>query len=99
MPRKQWFASGDQDQEWPARPEHSHSCECLWKAIDRLEQLPDRRLKDVVIWRYFGDDGPPLTFLEIGQRLGISDERARQLCECAIPNLRRVYETLLIHSE
>ncbi len=54
---------------------------------DILEQLPARELR-VLQMRYGLLDGDPLTLNEVGRRLGISRERARQIESQALRRLR-----------
>jgi RNA polymerase primary sigma factor len=54
---------------------------------DILEQLPARELR-VLQMRYGLLDGEPLTLNEVGRRLGISRERARQIESQALRRLR-----------
>ena len=56
--------------------------------LDAIQRLPGR-LSQVVILYYYGEDGHPWTQKQIGQRLGISDERVRQLLQAAYAQLRR----------
>ncbi len=54
---------------------------------ERLEELPPRELR-VLQLRYGLGDGQPLTLNEVGRRLGITRERARQLESQALRRLR-----------
>ncbi|MBI1871523.1 MAG: sigma-70 family RNA polymerase sigma factor [Chlamydiae bacterium] len=57
--------------------------------MDLVNHLGEREAK-IVLWRYglFGDS--PKTLEEIGQRLGITRERVRQICEVAVKKMREV---------
>lgn len=52
-----------------------------------LPALPERD-RQVVIWRYGLLDGEPQTLAEIGQRIGVSRERVRQIEKQALASLR-----------
>jgi DNA-directed RNA polymerase sigma subunit (sigma70/sigma32) len=64
--------------------------ETLWQDVQKLP----RRLGLVVELRYLGEHGSPLTFQEIGRKLGISDERVRQLLKTALLRLRFICREL-----
>jgi len=51
----------------------------------------DERERDV-LRRHFGLGRPPETLADIGRRLGVSRERARQIEAAALENLRVVAE-------
>ncbi len=53
-----------------------------------LSQLPPRELR-VLQMRYGLLDGEPLTLSEVGRKMGITRERARQLESQALQRLRR----------
>lgn len=91
MPSKAPFALSSFRCDKPAPVDRSCIWEGLYKAIDSLPE----RLALVVTLRYFGDDGKPLKLAQIGQRLGITDERVRQLLKKALAQLRNLCEELL----
>ena len=59
--------------------------EILAKALLRLEP----REKEIIILRYGLDNEGPLTLEEIGERIGITRERVRQIQNIAISKLRK----------
>lgn len=91
MPAIMAFALSSISFEAPARKELSPERECLWEAINYLPT----RLAQVVILRYYGENGKRWTLRRIGHRLGVSDERVRQLLKEAYSRLGRIYNDLL----
>jgi RNA polymerase sigma factor (sigma-70 family) len=65
--------------------------EAIWRGV---ESLPER-LRLVMKLRYYGEQGRPLTLAAIGGRLGISDERVRQLEKAAVERLRKTCRELI----
>jgi RNA polymerase primary sigma factor len=57
--------------------------------MELLNKMDEREAK-IVAWRFglFGD--PPKTLEEIGQKLGITRERVRQINEVAIKKMREI---------
>jgi len=79
------------EDEQTASPEQNHfqrrNLELLAQAIETL----DAREKQIIT-KYFGLNGEEReNFVEIGNRLGISRERVRQLKERALEKMRKVY--------
>ncbi|HEY6962486.1 MAG TPA: sigma-70 family RNA polymerase sigma factor, partial [Gaiellaceae bacterium] len=72
--------------------EHSRSAE-LAAAIERLNP----RMKHVVLRRFGLDGSPPQTLEEVGQDLGITRERVRQLETRALKELRAVAPGLQLY--
>jgi RNA polymerase sigma factor (sigma-70 family) len=64
------------------------SAELVARLRDALEALPDERCRYVVRRRYGIDDGTPRTLVEIGDELGLSRERVRQIEAQAVRWLR-----------
>jgi DNA-directed RNA polymerase sigma subunit (sigma70/sigma32) len=56
-------------------------------------------LSQVVILRHYGEDGPPMKLREIGERLGISDERVRQLLRRAYAQLAPLCREMFHHNK
>ncbi|MDH3520618.1 MAG: sigma-70 family RNA polymerase sigma factor [Myxococcales bacterium] len=70
-------------------PDEQLGRERLRDAVAGLLSTLDTRERIVISWRYgFGDGDEPLTLSEIGRRLGISRERARQIEYSALCRLR-----------
>jgi RNA polymerase sigma factor (sigma-70 family) len=86
MPAIVPFALSSIKHEPLARDDQTSSRERVWQAIHRLSD----RLAQVVILRFYGEEGKPLKLGQIGSRLGISDERVRQLLQQAYRELRAV---------
>lgn len=61
----------------------------VYRALGRLVDGLPERLRAVVVARYGLGDGRPALYREIGARLGVSDERARQLHQEALARLRQ----------
>ncbi|MGQ9699788.1 MAG: sigma-70 family RNA polymerase sigma factor [Candidatus Bipolaricaulaceae bacterium] len=78
------------DEEMPP-PERAALLELFREELlDMVEKLPARDAQ-VLRWRY-GLEGPrPLTLAEIGEKLGISRERVRQLEERALKRLKEIW--------
>jgi RNA polymerase sigma factor (sigma-70 family) len=53
-----------------------------------VNEIPNSRTR-VIIRRYYGFEGAPETYQEIGDRLGLSRERIRQIIEAELEVLRR----------
>jgi len=64
-------------------------CEALTGALALL----DERQQTVIVLRYGLRGSEPKTLAEIGQRLGVSRERVRQLETEALKHLARMRET------
>lgn len=62
----------------------------LREEIGRLLHLLDPRERRVVEWRFGLRHDPPATLAEIGERLGLSRERVRQINAGALARLREV---------
>ncbi|MCP5068327.1 MAG: sigma-70 family RNA polymerase sigma factor, partial [bacterium] len=56
-------------------------------ALTAVERLPDRE-RQILLWRFGLDGGREHTLQEIGDKLGLSRERARQLEARALARLR-----------
>ena len=79
-------AEGDQYEDVLDRMQHEELSACVWSCIDGLE---DTRAAQVSRKRY----GEGKTFKECGSDLGISTERARQIEEKALRELRKPKHT------
>jgi RNA polymerase sigma factor (sigma-70 family) len=63
--------------------------ENLRSAVDDLLSTLGVRERKIIAWRFgFDDDGTPVALSEVGRRLGISRERARQIEYSALCHLR-----------
>jgi RNA polymerase sigma factor (sigma-70 family) len=63
--------------------------ENLRSAVDDLLSTLGAQERKVIAWRFgFDDDGTPIALSEVGRRLGISRERARQIEYSALCHLR-----------
>jgi RNA polymerase primary sigma factor len=63
--------------------------ENLRSAVDDLLSTLGTQERKVIAWRFgFDDDGTPIALSEVGRRLGISRERARQIEYSALCHLR-----------
>jgi RNA polymerase sigma factor (sigma-70 family) len=71
--------------------DNSAQDEKLFQAVCRLPE----RLSRVVMLRFYGEKGIPLKLAEIGKRLGVCDERVRQLLKKAYCQLRNTSEEFL----
>jgi DNA-directed RNA polymerase sigma subunit (sigma70/sigma32) len=60
---------------------------------DLVSQLP-RRLRQVIEGRYGLEEAPPRTLKELGEELGVSGERVRQLQQDALAWLRHPAHSL-----
>lgn len=82
-PRDAFAAAGDGDQVV-----QEAESDLLREAVAHaLGQLPQREAS-VIIMRYGLEDDEPRTFKEVGRKLGLSGERARQIAAKAIRKLR-----------
>lgn len=88
MPRIVETALSSVGYDWPARADITQDREAVFSAIKRLPE----RLATVVMLRFYGEPGENLTLAEIGKRLGVSDERVRQLLKKAILRLRTLIQ-------
>lgn len=84
MPAKIPYALSSLRYDAPAIADDSESREEVFAAIHRLPS----RLSQIVLLKFYGQDGKPWTFREIGQHYGISAERVRQLVQKAYHLLR-----------
>jgi RNA polymerase primary sigma factor len=63
--------------------------ENLRSAVDDLLSTLGARERKIIAWRFgFDDEGAPVALSEVGRRLGISRERARQIEYSALCHLR-----------
>jgi RNA polymerase primary sigma factor len=73
-------------------PEEAVADRMDWESLEKkLDRLPPRE-REILRMRYGLGDDEPLTLTEIGMRLGITRERARQLEMQAINRLRHPEE-------
>ena len=86
------------DQEVIADPDAETAEEQLIKQLMKkdletvLESLNPRE-KQVIRWRFGMDDGRMKTLQEIGEMMGVSRERVRQIESCAFRKLRNKKRT------
>jgi len=84
MPAKIPYALSSLRYDAPAHADDSGRREDVFAAIHRLPS----RLSQIVLLKYYGQDGRPWTLRKIGRYYGISAERARQLLQSAHLQLR-----------
>lgn len=90
--RRRFPVHQEESYERPTRPADSDvelRVERLQRVLDcNLGELTD--LESQILSRRFPDDGPRLTYAEIGQVVGLSKERVRQIQNIALGKLKEV---------